>query len=107
NGKEHQSGNFAVELAPESVKDIQLAIPAVGDDAEYFLNVFAHTKNAAPMVPAGHEVAREQFGGDVKYNFAYEGNNTGNLTVKKNNNFIEFSSGDITGKFNTTNGNWV
>ncbi len=107
NGKELRSGNFAVELAPESVKDVQLAIPAVGDDAEYLLNVFAYTKHTAPMVPAGHEVAREQFGSDVKYNSAYEGNNTGNLVVRKNNNFIEFSSSDITGKFNTTNGQWV
>ena len=107
NGKEIQSGNFNVELSAESVKDVQLTIPPVDDDAEYLLNIFAYTKNTAPMVPAGHEVAREQFGSDRKYNFTYAEDNKGSLVVKKNNNSIEFSSGDIAGKFNTTNGQWA
>jgi beta-galactosidase len=106
-GKETQTGNFAVALAPESVKDVRLNIPEVGDDAEYLLNVFAYTKNETPMVPAGYEVAKEQFGGEVKYNFRYEVDNKGILIVKRSNNFIEFSSGDIAGKFNSTNGQWV
>ena len=70
NGNELQSGNFNISAHPETVTEVQLKIPSIDDDAEYILNVFAFTKDAAPLVPEGHELAREQFGGSEKIFFS-------------------------------------
>lgn len=108
NGKVINSGNFDVSLDPGSTIDIKLSIPEIMDDAEYLLNVFATTKNDQPLIPAGHEVAREQFGGDTRYFFASLNNSeSGDLTISKNGNILEFKSGDISGKLNTVNGQWT
>ncbi|MES2773854.1 MAG: glycoside hydrolase family 2 TIM barrel-domain containing protein [Bacteroidota bacterium] len=107
NGKEFKTGNFDVVAAAETIKDVQLGIPKLDDGAEYLLNVFAFTKNEAPLVPAGHEVAREQFGSDTKIFFSAPAADSGNLIFKKSNNTIEFNSGNIAGRFNTLNGQWV
>ena len=60
-----KDGTFAVRLAPKQQKDITLQVPAYKSTggSEYFLNVYAYTskKSATELVPAGHEVAREQF----------------------------------------------
>lgn len=108
NGNELQSGEFIISSDPESVKNVQLNIPVIRDDADYMLNVFAFTKKASPMLPAGHEVAREQFGSSGKLFFSpVSANQQGNLTVKKNETTIDFSSGDVAGKFNLKNGQLV
>lgn len=62
NGEVIKSGYFDADVAPESEKTIQLAMPAISFEkgAEYFLNLYAYTKVGTEMVPQGHEVAREQ-----------------------------------------------
>ena len=70
NGEVIKSGSFDVTLAPETQKDVQLAMPEMPatDGTEYFLNVYAYTRNGSEMIPQGHEVAREQFKlGEGKY----------------------------------------
>jgi beta-galactosidase len=104
NGKEVQSGNFNVDVAPGNEKEIRLPIPAISNDGEYVLNVFAYTKNDKPLIPAGHEVAREQFGSETKQFFTTTNLPSGNLEVKIINDIIEFSSGDVAGIFNTRMG---
>ena len=62
-GKAVKSGvmNFP-KIAPGCSGDIELPIGAVpADGKEYFLTLRAHTKQAAPMVPKGHEVATAQW----------------------------------------------
>jgi len=70
NGEVIKTGAFDINLAPESEKQVQLAIPemSVADGVEYLLNVFAYTRYGSEVVPQGHEVAREQFKlGESKY----------------------------------------
>lgn len=108
NGNEIQNGDFNISAGPESVKDVQLAVPAIGDEGEYMLNIFAFTKNETTLVPVGHEVAKEQFGGSAKDFFnAVSTKQPGGLTIKRNENVVEFSSGEVAGKFNLKIGQLV
>lgn len=63
NGEVIKSGSFELNLAPESEKQVQLAMPETPatDGVEYLLNVYATTRYGSDVVPQGHEVAREQF----------------------------------------------
>jgi beta-galactosidase len=72
---------------------------------EYTLQLYAYTKTATPLVPANFEVAKEQFFLSSNY-FAKASTVKEKLTIIKNNNDIEFSSGNVKGSFNTENGNW-
>jgi beta-galactosidase len=103
NGKKTNEGTFVVNLAPHQQKNVQMPSFNANDDAEYFLNVFAYSKNATELVPAGHEVAREQFkiGGDF---FARNKTAEGKLQVTKDNNKISFAAGNIKGEFDVLQG---
>ncbi len=108
NGVMQQEGDFELALAPHQTKDLTLPLPAVSpkDGEEYFLNVFAYTKTAQPFVPAGHEIAREQFSiGDSRY-FA-KAPSAGKLKIKTKGNTLRFTSGDIAGEFDTKTGRLV
>jgi beta-galactosidase len=107
NGKEIQSGYFVAAANPGTSKEVELPISIMADDAEYVLHVFAYTKNETPLIPAGHEAAREQFGTDTKQFFARSETPSGNLEVKTNQETLEFSSGDIAGKFNIRRGEFT
>jgi len=63
NGEVIKTGSFDLDLAPESEKEVKLALPEmpVADGVEYLLNVFATTRVGTEVIPQGHEVAREQF----------------------------------------------
>ena len=53
------------------------------ENSEMMLNVFAVTRTATAMIPAGHEVAREQFGGNSKLFFTQGQSTQGKLEVTK------------------------
>jgi beta-galactosidase len=72
---------------------------------EYTLQLYAYTKTATALVPANFEVAKEQFFLSSNY-FSKARVTKEKLTITKNNNDIEFSSGNVKGSFNTENGNW-
>jgi beta-galactosidase len=106
NGKEIQSGTFDVSAQPQTAADIKLPIPAISNDAEYALNIYAYTKADAPLIPAGHEVAREQFL-DSAFSPVSLPHSVSDLQIKTDGNNINFTSGTIVGRFNTANGQWV
>ncbi|MEG0135733.1 MAG: glycoside hydrolase family 2 TIM barrel-domain containing protein [Cetobacterium sp.] len=62
-GKVIQSGNFTIDVAPESTKNIKLPIKkfAMKENAEYFLNVNFSTKEDKSWAKKGHVVASNQF----------------------------------------------
>jgi beta-galactosidase len=103
NGTRIKEGRFAVSLAPHARKEMPLQVPVFKSvpGTEYFLNVYAYTKKATPLINAGHEFAREQFsyGGDY---FAKEEKQTANaLAVIKEKGKIKFSAGDVSGVFDS------
>ncbi|QDA58745.1 glycoside hydrolase family 2 TIM barrel-domain containing protein [Hymenobacter jejuensis] len=107
NGVVAKQGNFAVKLAPQQQKEVRLPVPSLPKQAgaEYVLNVFAQTKSAAPLVPAGHEVAREQFllTPAATY-FSATPARAGALQVQRDGDKLTFTSGDVRGEFNTKQG---
>jgi beta-galactosidase len=106
-GKKLKEGNFAVELAPHSQKEISLPSEAVStsNDGEYFLNVFAFTKNATDLVPSNHEVAREQF--VLSGNYFQPKTVSGQLKISKENNRLHFTSGNVSGDFDLQQGRFL
>ena len=65
NGKEVAQGQLDdLDIPPHSQKQIQLQLPKVNPEpgVEYFLTLrFIALDNLNPMIPAGHELAFEQF----------------------------------------------
>ncbi|MDR1883923.1 MAG: DUF4981 domain-containing protein [Prevotella sp.] len=112
NGKAYVSGNLAVSQAPLTKKDIVIPLPAIakGSGSEYFLNLYAYTKQATEMIPAGHEIAREQFAFPVNDYFTENHADAKPASasveiVKEDNNQIVLKAGEIVVAFNKQNGN--
>jgi beta-galactosidase len=104
NGEKIKEENFNVSLLPHQQKDIRLSLPATNDAAEYFINVYAFTKNATGLIAANYEVAREQFKiGDGNY-FAAQKIKDGQLTVDNDKYKLSFRAGNITGEFDLGRG---
>jgi beta-galactosidase len=104
NGEKVKEENISISAAPHQEKDIQLALPAISSDAEYFINVYAYTKIATELVAAGHEVAREQFKTGGSNYFSLQINNEGQLKISNDKSKLTFTSGNITGEFDLQRG---
>lgn len=105
NGKKVQSGSFKVNTPPGKQSEITLT-PDVSEPGEYYLNVYALTRNASELVPANHELAREEFklGGDF---FASGEKIEGELTFQKTASELTFEANGIIGKFDLKNGRFT
>ncbi len=108
NGEKVKEGTFAVDLAPHSSKDVEIQLPMfkAAEGSEFYVNLFAYTKNAAPLVPAGHEVAREQFKTAGDY-FAKTREAEGKPAVKKDDNRLSFTAGKVKGVFDLKQGRLI
>ena len=108
NGTVAKSGSMAVgKLAAGQQKEVKLNLPTVKSEpgAEYVLNVFALTKTAAPLVPAGHEVAREQFVlTPAATYFAAAPARASTLQVQREGDKLTFTAGNVRGEFDTKQG---
>lgn len=104
-GEVVKTGDFDVDLSADEEKYVQLNLPSVGD-AETFLNVYAYTKNTEALVPAGHEVAREQFALNEGYYFDHLEAVTGNLQVEQTEDLLTFATDKVTGAFDLKRGNF-
>lgn len=105
NGKMIKKSTFDVQLAPHTKKDIKLNLPIFKSVAgtEYFLNVYACRKKASAMLPAGFEVANEQFSYAGNF-FAKAKQTAGGLNVKTEGNKLSFTAGAVSGEFDTKTG---
>lgn len=106
NGVVLAENSFNIDLEPHQQKGISLDLPkfTIKDGEEYLLNTYAFQREANISIPAGHELAREQFGAkDSKY-FAQNLSNQSSLKVERSENSLKFSSGNINGTFNTSTG---
>lgn len=105
NGTEFASGDFHVDLNPHQEKEQRLNLPAIPEEEdEYFLNLYVYTKEATDLVPARHEVAREQ----IKLNrgdfFTSIPVCSGNLSYETVDNILSFKSGAVSGKIDLKKG---
>ena len=92
------TGTFSVDLAPHQEKSVKLALPAMDNNAEYLLNVYALTQQATVMIPANHEIASEQLRLSDAH-FAKNEQIKGSLKIKEDDNLVHFSVGKIKGTF--------
>ena len=101
NGEKAAEGTFDLALSAGRSKEVTLPLPALGG-GEYFLSLYATTKKAYGVIPAGHEVAREQFalGGDA---FAAP-ETAGTVTVTEEGDRVKASAGNVELVFNRKNG---
>jgi beta-galactosidase len=106
NGQKIQEGSFTVDANAGETKSVSLNIPmfklAVG--TEILFNVFATQRTATPSVPAGHELAREQFAGGSTF-FSKKQEIAGTLKIEKTKNSLKFNGGDISGEIDLNTGN--
>lgn len=106
NGSKVKSGDFNLDAAPEESKKAALDLGSIDDNSEYFVNVYAVSKNDAPLVAKGHEFAREQFavgkGSYFKNNIAAKSASKLKYTVK--NNVLSFEAESIAGEFDLQKG---
>jgi beta-galactosidase len=103
NGVKTHQGDFLVDLAPLSNKDVQLNLPQVDvkDGEEYCLNVYAITIKSTDVVPSGHIAAYEQlaFGKNNYFAAVTSGKSSAKPSVTKKNNKIEVKAGDVMATF--------
>lgn len=111
NGEKVKEEDFTVSLAPHQSKDITLNVPQFksAEGSEYFLNLSAFTKTATELLPAGHELAAEQFnaGGDYFAKAAPATATGTKLQVTKDADRLTFTSGNIRGEFNIRQGRFT
>ena len=105
NGKEVAAGMLnELNVKPHSSETIQLSLPEIEQQsAEYLLNLYAFSKSTAPLVPAGHLVAYEQFQltefTSEKFHTDLKG-----VKVKKDGHIISVSGDDFQMTFNAIDG---
>jgi beta-galactosidase len=106
NGEIFKSGTFTAEVDAQQEKQANLNLPVINfnDGNEYLLNVYALTKEASALIPANFEMAREQFGYDALGYFAKNIQTSGELKSERTGAILKFSSGKISGAFNTKTG---
>lgn len=106
NGLKTKTGEFNMEVNPGESKKVALDLGFFDADSEYYLNVFAVSKDDAPLVAKGHEFAREQFiirKGDYFKNNAVT-KNAAKLKYSVKNNVLSFDAENITGEFDLQKG---
>jgi len=108
NGNSIATGDFSVVQPAGTKKDITIDLPDMPEQqgVEYFLNVFAYTKNATEMIPAEYEIAREEFAFPVNAYFPFNlAKENGTIEVlRENDNSIQLKAGEITIGFSKRSG---
>ncbi|HUN04102.1 MAG TPA: glycoside hydrolase family 2 TIM barrel-domain containing protein, partial [Niabella sp.] len=84
NGETDATGNFEATIAADSKKDIKLNLPKINSAAgtEYYLQVYAYTKNATQFLPAEFESAKGEFALSGN-NYFVQSVNSGSAVEKK------------------------
>ena len=105
NGESIAEGSFFAAIPADTQKDVLLKLPVVKPEngTEYYLQVFAYTKEECPFLPAGFEVAKEEFAFPTN-NYFIEEPVSGTLSVKKENDKIIVESGALSFEFSAKDG---
>ncbi|UOB17767.1 glycoside hydrolase family 2 TIM barrel-domain containing protein [Abyssalbus ytuae] len=105
NGELITNGNFNIKTLPYSTDRVNISLPELGNK-EYYLNVYAYTIEADELIPASHEVAREQFSPGNKNYFVLktEGNLKSKLSHSIKDSILSFATGNIVGEIDLTTG---
>ncbi|MDE6196560.1 MAG: DUF4981 domain-containing protein, partial [Muribaculaceae bacterium] len=104
-GEQVAEGTFAPKVAPGKTLAVKLPLPAMTEDADYTLNVYAYTRTGDEIIPAGHEVAREEF--ILKTGTSKAVVEPGTPKVEEHRDRLVVNSGDARIVFDTRNGSLI
>jgi beta-galactosidase len=109
NGEKIADGNLEITQTAGTQKDITIALPRIiltrMAGVEYFLNIYAYTKEATEMIPANHEIAREQFALPANTYFASLSSAGSSVeVVREDDKTILLKVGELTVGFNKKSG---
>lgn len=106
NGEKSGEGTFDITVPADSRKDIKLNIPAIKAEAgtEYYLQVFAYSKEDTSFIKAGFEVAKGEFAFASNNYFAQSSDESGSLTIDKKDDKIIVTSGTLAYEFSSKDG---
>lgn len=105
NGEKVAEQNFEATVPADTQKDVKLNLPAISFEAgtEYYLQVFAYNKEKTEFLPAGFEVAKEEFAFAKNQYFAKK-NYSGALNVEKTDDKIIIKSASLNYEFSAKDG---
>ena len=106
NGENAGEGTFNIVVPADSRKDIKLNIPAIKAEAgtEYYLQLFAYSKEETPFVKAGFEVAKGELVFASNNYFAKSSDASGSLSIDKKDDKIVVTSGAVAYEFSSKDG---
>lgn len=103
-GMPEATGSFDKNIGPGDSATIQLSLKPMNNEAEYSLQLYGYTRQDLPLIPKGHEVARQEFSQGTHSFFDRSSPAPGTLVIEKINNNMRFTSGDVSGRFNLGSG---
>ncbi len=106
NGQKEAEGTFTMDLAPTATKDVTLPVPPrqFSEGIEYFLNIYAYSKTGTDVIPANHEVARQQFEYTQNNYFVPAVTSTTKPKVSTEKDWLTIEAGDVKLVFNKESG---
>ena len=104
NGELEAEGEFTVAVPADSRKDVKLQLPRMeaAEGTEYYLQVFAYTKEDCEFINAGFEVAREEFALPAN-NYFVKQTHSGVLDIATTDEKITVTSGETSYEFALNN----
>ncbi|MFD0991241.1 glycoside hydrolase family 2 TIM barrel-domain containing protein [Mariniflexile jejuense] len=107
NGEVVKERTFQVSATSNAAIDIVVELPELNKENEYYLEVYAFTKQETKTIPANYEIAREQFkiGNTAFFNNKTE--SKGKLEYKTIRKTLHFASGNIVGSFDLIQGKLI
>jgi beta-galactosidase len=101
NGEQVATGNFDVTINASAQKDVKINLPKIDNIAgnEYYLQVFAYTKADTKFIPAGFEVAKEEFEFATNNYFAKNNSAIGKVDKKEDGDKVTVSANGISYEF--------
>ncbi len=99
-------GSLSPDITAGAARNIKLNLPALKQEPgkEYFVNLYAYTRNATELLPAGHEIAREQIALPFNDYFTDSDNNCGTMKIEKDGFAVRIECGETVAIFNTQDG---
>jgi beta-galactosidase len=107
NGQPVQSDTFSVALQPGASIEQRINFSLEGRSGELMLNMYAYTRTATDIIPADHELAREQFGSET-FSYVYQHKGADNkIDIKEEAGMIRAVAGSVAVTFNSKQGKFT
>lgn len=105
NGEKIKEGEFTIEVAANSHKDIGLNLPELPPEEgrEYYLQLYAYDTQGNELIEPDFEVAKQEFAFDFNHYFITE-KRTGTLEVSSSNEITTVTAGDNEYQFSLKDG---